>query len=465
MTTRASAILGLIALAAAADAAAQPIDVPLDGTRIRLIDTSGSTGRRTYVALRPGPDAMPFPDPRIMGAKAFIGPVGADPIVELDLPAGGWSGSPQRGFKFKSRQSTVITARLGSGRLRFSARGAGAYPLGDSPLGGIGVVVEIGAVRYCGFFGGAVTRDDGTRFQARSAPAPQSCPVLGTTTTTSTTSTSTTTTSSTSTSTTSSTLPACGDFEPDVVPSGSYRLSCFHCRVTGCALSCGCADHANPPSLCFNDPPYCVHSSLDLSTCAADTIGNDDGHLTCVLSSTTTTTTSSTTTTTIAPSDCGVYDANALPTGSYGDSCVECSVTGCTLDCLCPTAMGTSAACATAPNFSCGPTSLDLTTCVAGDIGNDGGQLTCPTTTGPTSCGVHAPNTLPSGSYEGSCLGCLVSGCILECRCPMASAPGNACFSIDPEVFVFCPSSAIDLNACGAGDIGNDDGNLRCPAP
>ena len=87
-----------------------------------------------------------------------------------------------------------------------------------------------------------------------------------------------------------------------------------------------------------------------------------------------------------------LYDANTLPDGSYGDSCVECGVTGCTLDCLCPTAMGTPGACATAPNFSCGPTSLDLATCVAGDIGNDDGQLTCPTTTGPTSCGSTSPS-------------------------------------------------------------------------
>jgi hypothetical protein len=110
------------------------------------------------------------------------------------------------------------------------------------------------------------------------------------------------------------------------------------------------------------------------------------------------------------------------------------------------------------------PTSLDLATCVAGDIGNDDGQLTCPTTTGPPSCGLYQPNTLPSGSYEGSCVGCLASGCILECRCPMSSAPADACFSIDPEVFPLCPSSAINLTACGAGDIGNNNGNLSCPA-
>ena len=48
------------------------------------------------------------------------------------------------------------------------------------------------------------------------------------------------------------------EFQPNVVPSGGYQLSCFHCSVTGCLLSCGCADRANPPSLCFNDPQYCA---------------------------------------------------------------------------------------------------------------------------------------------------------------------------------------------------------------
>ena len=45
--------------------------------------------------------------------------------------------------------------------------------------------VEIGSVRFCGLFGGTIIRDDGLAFIARRAPAPATCPVLGSTTPTS----------------------------------------------------------------------------------------------------------------------------------------------------------------------------------------------------------------------------------------------------------------------------------------
>src|SRR5262249_4778676 len=165
-------------------------------------DTSGASGRRNYVALRDGDPSVSLPDPRVTGATAFIGRVGAGEVTVLDLPPGGWSGgtSARQDYKFKSPSGTVISARLVGGHsIRLSGRGVAAYPLEGSPQGGVGIVIDVGGVRFCGFFGGTIVKDDGERFRARKAPAPAGCPILGTTTTTSTTSSTTTSTTTTTT--------------------------------------------------------------------------------------------------------------------------------------------------------------------------------------------------------------------------------------------------------------------------
>ena len=40
---------------------------------------------------------------------------------------------------------------------------------------GVGVIIKVGDLRLCGFFGGAIRKDDGTRFLAGSADAPAGC--------------------------------------------------------------------------------------------------------------------------------------------------------------------------------------------------------------------------------------------------------------------------------------------------
>src|SRR5262249_43947510 len=108
--------------------------------------------------------------------------------------------SARQDYKFKSPSGTVISARLVGGHsIRLSARGVAAYPLEGTPQGGVGIIIDVGGVRFCGFFGGTIVEDDGERFRARKAPAPAGCPILGTTTTTSTTSSTTTSTTTTTT--------------------------------------------------------------------------------------------------------------------------------------------------------------------------------------------------------------------------------------------------------------------------
>jgi hypothetical protein len=217
------------------------------------------------VALRDAADAIPLPDPRITGATLYVGRVGVGDVTALDLPADGWSGTggAPTDFKYKSRSGAVVAARIIDGRsIRLSARGDGAYPLGGVPQGGVGVIIDVGGLRFCGFFGGQVTKDGGRSFRARNAPAPAGgCTVLGTTTTSSSsTSTSTTSTSSTSSTSTSSTSTTSTTFVGVLIET---QCSCFYltpegdsCGGTG-QESEGCFEACPEPCEC--DPiPGCI---------------------------------------------------------------------------------------------------------------------------------------------------------------------------------------------------------------
>lgn len=187
------------------------LEIPLGGSRIWLTDAARPTGRRNLVGFVDRNVSAREIDPRVSGATAFIGRVGDGVVTVLDLPSGGWGLAGQTGrkdYRFRSQDGPVLRARLVDGRsLRLSAHGPGAYALEGTPQQAVGVIVQIGGVRFCGLFGGTITRDDGTVFLARKASAPSACPVLGSTTTSTTTSTTllestTSTTESTTTTTT-----------------------------------------------------------------------------------------------------------------------------------------------------------------------------------------------------------------------------------------------------------------------
>jgi len=253
-------LLGLAALPLTPRA--QALDVPLPGTHVRLGDSSSSPlGRRSYAALRSTGPEVDIPDPRTTGATAYIGRAGG-PATVIAMPPDGWSRpgtNPLVDYEFKSSTGTIISARLIAGRsIRFSAYGPGAYPLDGTQQGGVGVIVDVGGVRLCGFFGGKIQRDNGVKFLAVRAPAPAACPDFGQSTTTTT----------TTTSTTSTTPPACHGYEDfcdtqadccaglvcAIEPDTQSPGSCLTCAQTG-ATCTQTSDCCAPDDVCVESTP------------------------------------------------------------------------------------------------------------------------------------------------------------------------------------------------------------------
>lgn len=203
-------------------------DIPLAGNRIRLFDSSHPQGRRNTVGFIDPNVNLTQVNPMVTGATVSIGRLADGSVTMYDLPAAGWSltGNTARAdYKFKSHTGPAVSARLVDGRfLRFSAHGPGAYALGGTVQDAVGIIVQIGDVRFCGLFGGTITRDTGMTFLARRAPAPAACPVLGPTTTT-------TSTTSTTETTTTTTMPACN-------PSGTFGCTVGNFDTFCCSLGC-----------------------------------------------------------------------------------------------------------------------------------------------------------------------------------------------------------------------------------
>jgi len=221
--------LGLVLLSGATALA----DVPLDGRTLQLIDSSGPEGRRNQVALVDAAVDLSGLDPTVTGATLYLGPVDG-PATVVDLPAAAWNrtgNAPRIDFKYKSSSGAVRAARLIDGRsIRLTARGPEAYALNGLEQGEMGVVVEIGGVRFCGTFGGRISRNDGLRFVARDAPAPASCPTFGVATTT--------TTSTTTSSSTTTTLVCGTNAHVSASAFASQYASAFDTTSPACQTKC-----------------------------------------------------------------------------------------------------------------------------------------------------------------------------------------------------------------------------------
>jgi len=149
------------------------------------------------------------------------------------------------------------------------------------------------------------------------------------------------------------------------LPSGSYKNSCWCCRMVGDSLRCYCKPKKGkekPTTL--NNASGCTSDGGDISNC--------DGTLECT--------------------------SVNLPSGSYKNSCWCCGMVGDSLRCYCKPMEGKEKP--TTLNNASGCTSD------GGDISNCDGTLRC--------TGVNLPNV---GSYKNSCWCCRMEGSDLSCYC------------------------------------------------
>jgi hypothetical protein len=192
-------------------------DAPITGKKLVVRDTPSP--RLVFVSRDavPGPTLTGADDPTFFGAMLTVAGGGGESVT-IDLPAAGWTATGTGTFRFRNRTapsgiSSVRSAIIVPGRrLKIFSR-TPSISLNEPSQGSITIVLDSGNLRYCATFGGAVTRDEPGKFNAKDAPAPVACPPRPTTTSTSTSSTSsssvappsTTTTSVTSTTQTSTT--------------------------------------------------------------------------------------------------------------------------------------------------------------------------------------------------------------------------------------------------------------------
>jgi hypothetical protein len=177
-----AAVLGVFGVTAAPAA-----DQPLPARRLLVLDLPGHgvlfhnakhEDLGVQVPAPGGPD-----DPTTVGGTLLIYNPTTCESATFDMPASHWRIAHAEGalaFKFVNRDapappSEVLIAVIGVDRVKVRARASG-ITLDEPSQGSLGVVVTLGAQRYCTFFGGFVTRDGPGGFTGRLAPAPASCP-------------------------------------------------------------------------------------------------------------------------------------------------------------------------------------------------------------------------------------------------------------------------------------------------
>ncbi len=138
------------------------------------------------------------------------------------------------------------------------------------------------------------------------------------------------------------------------------------------------------------------------------------------------------------------HAVDLLPNGSYQQSCTNCSYNAGsqTLSCSCTT--GGDNDCIGCQES----TSLWVGDCT-GDIGNNGGELSC--SSGPSNMG---PDVLPEGSYRGSCENCSYSVESQTLSCSCTTGGDNDCIGCQQ-------STSLWVGEC-SGDIENNGGELSC---
>ena len=265
MPTLATFIWAAFAVLVAADALA--VDVPVGGRQLSIRDDGSKQSLKlgvkaeTFTAPAAGSDE----DPTVTGASLIIRNPESGESATFILPAVGWS-SDGHSFKFRNPDapggiSPVKTARIADGSIKLRARASG-ITLDEASQGSLSISLASGTLRVCMHFGGTITRDEAGRFQAKAAPAPESCD--GGTTTTTLPETTTTLPEETTTTTTLPIPTLCGDLTINGAeqcdPPGS------DCGGSLCNVDCTCPCDPLDPSVCMHPFPNDYFTIPDAAT-------------------------------------------------------------------------------------------------------------------------------------------------------------------------------------------------------
>ncbi len=166
-----------------ATATASAADVPVAGKQLVL----RAARRAVQATLRDAAIAAPFADPRLVPATVTLhgGAAVGQCFARLALDPSGWvaigSDGTSAGWRYRDPAGDVRVV-LRPGRLLVRVRQA-AWPCTTEGPQRLPVTLtsDLGGMRWCAAFGGAVTTNGGGRFRARDAAAPAACPATGVT--------------------------------------------------------------------------------------------------------------------------------------------------------------------------------------------------------------------------------------------------------------------------------------------
>lgn len=155
----------------------------LSGKKLLLKDKAGKPQKRGLDVILTAPSLSggngTEDDPVENGGALRVASERGDFDTTYQLPASGWKyvgrAGQGRGYKFRG-SGAIKSVVVKPGKLaRVIGRGASLeHTLAANP-NPVAVVLELGAQAYCGRFGGATEFTAGTKYLAKSAPAPAEC--------------------------------------------------------------------------------------------------------------------------------------------------------------------------------------------------------------------------------------------------------------------------------------------------
>ena len=198
-------------------------------------------------------------------------------------------------------------------------------------------------------------------------------------------------------------------------PQGSWQGSCRNARTYGSTFSADC--RANGGSY--------QHSSINVSQCRGGSVGNNNGQLFCESGYN-------------RGNGGGWSGGSAMPQGSWQNSCRNARTYGNTFSADCRANGG-----------SYQHSSINLSQCRGGSVGNYSGRLFCESGYNRgNEGGWSGGSAMPQGTWQSSCRNAYMRGSVLTASC----SAGNGQYI----------RSSLNVSQCRRNSVANHNGRLSC---